>query len=103
MDTTTKSDRTARSGISPRSCWQTQPVQPAHRIWERRKTPDPSGPTLGSSAHNRPALIPAGGKLGVMCGRPLRRKSFLVVMSNNLLLHLPTPIRGPTTAASWHN
>ena len=50
IDTTTKSDRTARSGISPRSCWQTQPVQPAHRIWERRKTPDPSGPRLGGSA-----------------------------------------------------
>ena len=46
----TKSDRTARSGIAPRSCWQTQPVKPAHRIWERRKTPDPSGPRLGSSA-----------------------------------------------------
>jgi len=44
---TTKSDRTARSGISPRSCWQTQPVQPAHRTWARRNTPDPSGPRLG--------------------------------------------------------
>lgn len=38
-------------GLSPRSCWQTQTVRPAHRLWERRKTPDPRGPTLGSSAY----------------------------------------------------
>jgi hypothetical protein len=31
ISTTTKSDRTARSGISLRSCWQTQPMTPAHR------------------------------------------------------------------------
>ncbi|SHN64963.1 putative transposase [Erythrobacter sanguineus] len=31
VDTTTKSDRTAQLGISTRSCWQTRPVQPAHR------------------------------------------------------------------------
>jgi putative transposase len=32
VDTTTKSDRIVRSGISPRSFWQTQPVTPAYRI-----------------------------------------------------------------------
>ena len=37
-------------GNTPRSCWLTQTVKPAHQSWERRKTPDPHGPRLGSSA-----------------------------------------------------
>jgi putative transposase len=52
-------------GNIPPSCWQTQSAKPARRIWERRKTLDPRGPRLGSSANNRTALIPDGGKLGV--------------------------------------
>jgi hypothetical protein len=47
---TTKSDRTARSERSPRSCWQTRPGPPALRTRARRKTLDPSGPRSGSSA-----------------------------------------------------
>lgn len=52
-------------GNIPLSCLQTQPVKPAHRIWERRKTPDPSGPRLGSSAKRPEALLVAGRNFGL--------------------------------------